>query len=66
MNIDLIKTSNEEGAVFVKYRLSKVSPEYSVTLPFRTKEDGMIEFKISEEGLRDLVNLIRSNFGAQR
>lgn len=66
MNIDLIKTSNEEGAVFVKYRLSKVSPEYSVTLPFRTKEDGMIEFKISEEGLRDLVNLIRSNFGSQR
>jgi hypothetical protein len=66
MNIDLIKTSNDEGAVFVKYRLSKVSPEYSVTLPFRTKEDGMIEFKISEEGLRDLVNLIRSNFGAQR
>jgi hypothetical protein len=66
MNIDLIKTSNEEGAVFVKYRLSKVSPEYSVTLPFRTKEDGMVEFKISEEGLRDLVNLIRSNFGAQR
>lgn len=66
MNIDLIKTSNEEGAVFVKYRLSKVSPEYSVTLPFHTKEDGMVEFKISEEGLRDLVNLIRSNFGAQR
>lgn len=62
MNIDLIKTSNEEGAVFVKYRLSKVSPEYSVTLPFRAKEDGMVEFKISEEALRDLVNLIRSNF----
>jgi hypothetical protein len=59
MNIDIVKTSQEEGAVFVKYHLSKVSPEYSVTLPFRTKEDGMVEFKISEEALRDIVELIK-------
>ena len=65
MNINIIKTSQDEGAVFAKYRLSKVSPEYSVTLPFHTKEDGMVEFKISEEGLRDIVELIQSNFGSR-
>ena len=65
MNIDLIKTSDSEGAVFVKYKLHKrhpFSPEYSVTLPFRVKDDGMVEFKITQEGLSDLVNLIKRNF----
>lgn len=65
MNIDLIKTSDSEGAVFVKYRLHKghpLSPEYSVTLPFRVKDDDMVEFKISQEALGDLVNIIKRNF----
>ena len=65
MNIDLIKTSDTEGAVFVKYKLHKrhpFSPEYNVTLPFRVKEDGMVEFKISQESLGDLINLIKRNF----
>ena len=65
MNIDLIKTSDTEGAVFVKYRshTRPAGPEYNVTLPFRVKDDGMVEFKISQEGLGDLVNLIKRNFG---
>jgi len=65
MNIDLIKTSDTEGAVFVKYKLHNrhpFSPEYNVTLPFRVKDDGMVEFKITEEALSDLVNLIKKNF----
>lgn len=65
MNIDLIKTSDSEGAVFVKYKLHKrhpFSPEYNVTLPFRVKDDGMVEFKITQEALVDLVNLIKRNF----
>lgn len=65
MNIDLIKTSDSEGAVFVKYKLHKrypFSPEYSVTLPFRVKDDGMVEFKISQEALGDLINIIKRNF----
>lgn len=65
MNIDIVKTSMEEGAVFVKYRPGRVAPEYSITLPFRTKEDGMVEFKISEEALRDIVELIQRNFGSK-
>jgi len=65
MKIDVIKTSNEEGAVFIKYHLGRLIPEYSITLPFRAKEDGMVEFKISEEGLRDIVELIQRNFGAR-
>lgn len=66
MNIDLIETSDTEGAVFVKYRLHKrhlFSPEYNINLPFRVKDDGMVEFKITEEALSDLVNLIKRNFG---
>lgn len=65
MNVDIIKTSDNEGAVFVKYRLHKrplFSPEYSVTLPFRVKDDDMVEFKISQEALGDLVNIIKRNF----
>lgn len=65
MDIDLIKTSDSEGAVYVKYKLPKrysFSPEYSVTLPFRIKDDGMVEFKISQETLSDLVNIIKRNF----
>jgi hypothetical protein len=62
MNINLIKTSEAEGAVFVKYRLHTrpPGPEYNVTLPFHVKEDGMVEFKISQEALSDLVNLMAS------
>lgn len=64
MNIDIIKTSNTEGAVFVKYQLTTrpPGPVYNVTLPFRVKEDNMVEFKISQEALGDLVNLINRNF----
>lgn len=65
MNIDLIKTSDTEGAIFVKYQPNKrhfFSPEYNVTLPFRVKDDGMIEFNITQEALSDLVNLIKRAF----
>lgn len=64
MNIDLIKTSDSEGAVYVKYQLTMrpPGPEYSVTLPFRVKDDDMVEFKISQEALGDLVNIIKRNF----
>ena len=64
MDIDLIKTSDREGAVYVKYQLCKrpPGPEYTVTLPFRVKEDGMVEFKITQECLGDLIGLIKRNF----
>lgn len=64
MNIDLIKTSDTEGAVFVKYQQTTrpPGPEYNITLPFRVKEDDMVEFKISQECLGDLINLIKRNF----
>lgn len=64
MNIDLIKTSDTEGAVFVKYQLTTrpPGPEYNVTLPFRVKDDDMVEFKITQEALGDFVNLIKRNF----
>ena len=59
MNIELIKTSSSDGAVFVKYRRHSLSPEQSITLPFCIKDDSMVEFRISEEALGDLVNLIK-------
>ena len=64
MKIDLIKTSDTEGAVFVKYQLNirPPTPEYNVTLPFRVKGDDMVEFRITQEALRDLINLIKRNF----
>jgi hypothetical protein len=63
MNIEVIKTSNEQGAVFVKYKTHKLSPECNITLPFHCGQDGMVEFKITEEFLRDIVNLIQRKFG---
>lgn len=59
MNIDIIKTSTEDGAVFVKYQTGKISPEYTITLPFKRNQDGMIDFKITEEALGDIVELIQ-------
>lgn len=59
MNIDLIKTSDSEGAVFFKYQTGKVSPVYEVTLPFTKNEQGLLEFALTEETLRDLVRIIQ-------
>jgi hypothetical protein len=65
MNINLIKTSTDTGAVFINYRTSNISPEYNITLPFRCNDNGVVDFKISEECLRDLVNLIQQHFGVE-
>lgn len=59
MNIDIVKTSNDAGAVFFKYQTGKVSPVYEVTLPFTKNEQGLIEFALTEETLRDLVRIIQ-------
>lgn len=60
MNVDIVKTSQTDGAVYFKYKLSRVSPEYNVTLPFTIKEDGLLSFNMTEETLRDLVRLLQS------
>ena len=64
MDIELIKPSNSDGAVVVKYRRHPLSPENSITLPFCVKDGGMVVFRISEEALGDLVNLIKSVLGS--
>jgi len=60
MNVDIVKTSQTEGAVYFKYRTHKASPEYNVTLPFKTNEDSLLSFNMTEETLRDLVRLLQS------
>ena len=61
MNIDIIKTSNDAGAVYIKYQLTTrpPSPIYEVTLPFTKNEDSTIEFKMVEETLRDFVKMFQ-------
>ena len=59
MNIDIIKTTNNIGAVFIKYQTSNISPTYEVTLPFTKNEKGLVEFAMTEETLRDLVRIIQ-------
>ena len=59
MNIDIIKTSNDNGAVFIKYQTAKLSPTYEVTLPFTKNEKGLVEFAMTEETLRDLVRIFQ-------
>lgn len=59
MNVDIVKTSDKEGAVFFKYKTSKISPTYQVTLPFSKNDCGLVEFKMTEETLRDLVTIIQ-------
>lgn len=61
MNVDIIKTSDNNGAVFFKYQTSKISPIYEVTLPFVKNEQGLIKFNMSENMLYDLVKLIQHN-----
>ena len=59
MNVDIVKTGNDTGAVFFKYQISKISPVYEVTLPFVKNEQGLLEFNMTEETLHDLVKLIQ-------
>ena len=61
MDIDLIKTSDSSGVVHVKYHLSKrpPGPEYTVTLPYQITADGMATFRLSQEALVDIINLIK-------
>ena len=59
MNIDIIKTSNDAGAVYIKYQTHKVSPTYEVTLPFTKNSKGLVEFNMTEETLRDLVHIFQ-------
>ena len=61
MNVDIIKTCDNTGAVFFKYQTSKISPIYEVTLPFVKNEQGLIKFNMSENMLYDLVKLIQHN-----
>jgi len=59
MNINVIKTSNDTGAVYIKYQTHKVSPVYEVTLPFAKNSKGLIEFNMTEETLTDLVRIFQ-------
>lgn len=59
MNIDIVKTSNYDGAVYIKYQTSKFVPEYEITLPFSKNEEGLVNFKMTEETLRDVVRLLQ-------
>ena len=61
MNIDIIKVSDNKGLIFFKYQTSKISPVYEVTLPFVKNDQELVEFKMTEEALHDLVRLIQHN-----
>jgi hypothetical protein len=59
MNIDIIKTTNDTGAVFFKYQTHKLSSVNNVTIPFVITSEGLVEFKMTEETLKDLVEIIQ-------
>lgn len=58
MDINIVKTSEDTGAVFIKYQTHPISPINEVTLPF-TSTNNRIKFEMTEETLYDLVNLIK-------
>jgi len=61
MQVDIIKTDMQTGSVQFKYKLTSSTPEFEVLLPFKI-DSGKVSFKMTEETLYDLVNLIRRNF----
>ena len=60
MNINLIKTSDDSGTIFIKHQRSKIAPEIEITLPFYKTNEGYVNFTITEEALSDLVNLCKT------
>lgn len=60
MNINLIKTSDAAGAIFIKHQRSPMAPEVEITLPFYKNDEGYVNFTITEEALFNLVNLCKT------
>lgn len=61
MEIDIVKTNDDNGAVLLKYQVTPESPTYKVTLPFVKNSEGLLQFNMTEETLHDLVAIFRRN-----
>jgi len=60
MDINIVKVTPELGAVYVKHQpFPPVGPVNEITLQFQII-DGFATFKLNEETLYDLVDLIRT------